>query len=158
MTALRAWFAGRTLRERILIGVMAALAGMLVVWGGIVLPVRNGLESARERQDDAALRLADTRARVAALTDLSRARPPALPGGMAAAVRASADAAGFTLQTVNEVGPGRVQVGLSSARGGALMAWVSRLEAGGVLVETMRLTDNGDRTLAAQMTLRARPA
>jgi general secretion pathway protein M len=37
-----------------------------------------------------------------------------------------------------------------------LTGWVAELEATGILVEQLTTTDNGDRTVAAQMTLRAR--
>lgn len=156
MTGLRAWFDGRSLRERRLILVMLGLAALTLLWAGIVLPVTDGLSSSRQRQQDAVIRLGDTEARVAALEALAKARPAALSGGLDAELRRRAEAAGFTLQTLNQLGPGRVQLGIASARGGALMTWVAGLEQGGILVEAMRLTDNGDRTLAAQMTLRAR--
>ncbi|MGI4733323.1 MAG: type II secretion system protein GspM [Janthinobacterium lividum] len=156
MSGVRAWFDGRSLREKRLLLAMLALAALTLVWAGIVLPVTDGLSSSRQRQQDAVIRLGDTEARVAALESLARARPAALSGGLDGEVRRRADAAGFTLQTLNQIGPGRVQLGIASARGGALMTWVAGLEQAGILVETMRLTDNGDHTLGAQMTLRAR--
>ena len=156
MTRLRAWFDALSLREKRLILAMLALAVLTLLWGGIVLPVTDGLSSIRQRQQDAVIRLGDTEARVAALEALGKARPAALSGGLDAELRRRADAAGFTVQTLNQLGPGRAQLGLASARGGALMAWVEDLERSGILVESMRLTDNGDHTLAAQMTLRAR--
>ena len=156
MTALRLWFEGRALREKRLILVMLALAALTFVWAGIILPVTDGLSSSRQRQQDAVIRLGDTEARVAALEALAKARPAALTGGLDGELRRRADAAGFTLQTLNQLGPGRVQLGIASARGAALMTWIAGLEQAGILVESMRLTDNGDHTLAAQMTLRAR--
>lgn len=156
MIGLRAWFGGRSLREKRLILAMVALAALTLIWAGIILPVTDGLSSSRQRQQDAVIRLGDTEARVMALEALAKAKPAALSGGLDAELRRRADAAGFTLQMLNQIGPGRVQIGIASARGPALMTWVAGLEQGGILVETMRLTDNGDHTLAAQMTLRAR--
>ena len=158
MTGLRAWFVGRSLREKRLILAMLALALLTLLWAGIVLPVTDGLLSSRQRQQDAVVRLGDTEARVAALQALAKARPAALAGGLDAELRRRADAAGFTLGTLNQLGTGRVQLGIGSAKGAALMAWVAGLEQDGILVESMRVTDNGDDTLAAQMTLRARTA
>ena len=50
---------------------------------------------------------------------------------------------------------GRVRVGIQSARGAAIDAWLARLEARGVIVDQATLTDNGDRTLGVDLTLRA---
>ena len=47
MSGMRNWFAGRSLRERRMILVMLALLAVTIVWGGIILPVRDGLSSAR---------------------------------------------------------------------------------------------------------------
>jgi len=43
-----------------------------------------------------------------------------------------------------------------TARPGALTRWLAAMEAGGILVEQATLTDNGDRSVAAQLVLRAR--
>ena len=156
MTLLRAWFDARSLREKRLILAMLGLAALTLAWAAIILPVSDGLNASRERHDDAVVRLADTEARVEALAALRRARPPATAGGLDAAIRASADAAGLPLETLNQLGPARVQVGLGSARAGALMAWTASLERQGLLVDSAQLTNNGDQTVAARLTLRAR--
>ena len=56
MNELRAWFAGRSLRERRLILVMVALLAVTIVWGLVIRPVRDGLSSTRERYADAVVR------------------------------------------------------------------------------------------------------
>jgi len=43
----------------------------------------------------------------------------------------------------------------ASARPGALIGWIADLEASGILVDRLGTTDNGDRTVAVQMTLKA---
>ena len=156
MTGLRPWFDARSLREKRLILTMLALAVLTFVWAGVIVPVGDALSSARERHGDAVIRLAETQARVDALNKLARARPPALAGGLDAAVRTSADAAGLPLQALNQMGPDRVQVGVATARAGALLAWSSSLERQGLLVDSVQLTDNGDRTVRADMTIRSR--
>ena len=152
------WFGGRSLREKRLILAMLALGSLTIVWVGIIRPVSDGLSFSRERYRDAAIRLGDTRSRVAAVTDLTRSHHRPLTGAFDAAVRASADQAGFTLQTLNGLGADRVQVGIASARPGALFAWIATLERSGFLVGSLATTDNGDHTIAAQMTLMARAA
>ncbi len=158
MTALRVWFDGRSLRERRLILAMLALAVLVVLWAGVALPVTDGLASARERHGEAVIRLAETQARVDTIAALARGRAPALTGGLDAAVRASADQAGFALGTLNLLGPDRVQAGIASARPGALVAWVALLERQGLLVDSLQLTNNNDGSVAATLTLRVRRA
>ena len=153
MNALRLWFAGRSLRERRLILAATALAVLVLVWVGIVRPLGDALSSARERQAEATQRLAETRVSVDAVRGI---RAVSLPGSLADAVRASADQAGFALAALDSQGADRVRVGIASARGGALVGWLARLERQGVLVDRAQLTDHGDRTVGVDLTLRAR--
>ncbi len=156
MSGLRLWFAARSGREKRLILVMLALAVLVLLWAGIVLPVTDGLASAREREGDAAIRLAETEARVEAIAALGRARAPSLGQGLDPTVRARAEEAGFAVSTLNLVGPDRVQLGITAARPGALVAWLATLERQGLLVESLQMTGNDDRSVAATLTLRVR--
>lgn len=156
MTRLKLWFDGRSLRERRMILVMVALAVVTIVWGGIIRPVGDGLSSARERHADAVIRLGETRVLVDALRQAQRRRPAPLTGALADVVRAQADQAGFALASLDPDGPGRVRVGIASARPGALTGWLARLERGGILVDAASMTNNGDQTVAATLTLKAR--
>lgn len=158
MISLRIWFAARSLRERRLLLVMAALAAVTLVWGGIIRPVGDALSSTRQRHADAVVRLGETEARIDALADARRLRPPALVGTLADGVRASAAEAGFALASFDPDGETRVRVGIQSARPAALSAWLSRLERAGVLVEGATLSDNGDRTVGVTLLLAARGA
>ncbi|HEU0067175.1 MAG TPA: type II secretion system protein GspM [Sphingomonas sp.] len=156
MSGLRTWFATRSLRERRLLLVMAALAIVTLIWGAVILPVRDGLASARARHADAVQRLGETIVRVDRLKQV-RQRPP-LAGDLAAAVRAEADQAGFTLATLDPQGNDRVRATIESARPGALATWLARLEARGILIDSATLTDKGDRTTSAVLVLKARAA
>jgi len=154
MTALREWFGGRSLREKRLLVVMVALLAVTLVWAGIVRPVGDALSSTEERHAAAVVRLGEAEAAVTAIR--AGGRPAALGTSLADAVRARADQAGFPLQDLNEDGPDRVRVRVPTARPGALTRWLAAMEAGGILVEQATLTDNGDRSVAAQLVLRAR--
>ncbi len=156
MSGLRAWFTARSLRERRLLLVAAALAMVTLVWGGIVIPVRDWLSSERERHANAVDRLGTTIARVDLLRSVGRR--PALAGDLLALVRAEADAAGFALATVDAEGSDRVRATIQSARPGALAGWLARLEARGLLVDSATLTDHGDHTVGAVLVLKARAA
>jgi general secretion pathway protein M len=148
----RTWFDGRSRREKWMILVMLALLGITLVWA-IVLPIDDALSSARRRNADAAIRLAQTRAQVDAVKALRRARPEAPATPIDALVRESASAAGFALDSV-AVDGARLRVHLNSARGGALLAWLGELEGQGVLVDQLNVTDAGNHNVAADITFR----
>lgn len=158
MTAWRAWFDGRALREKRLILVMLALLALTLVWYGVIRPVGDALSSARGRHADAVIRLGETQARVEAIRDIDRHRPPPLTGSFADGVRARAADAGFALASLDQDGPDRVRVSIQSARPAALIPWLARIENAGILVDEATFTDNGDRTVGARLTLKARGA
>jgi general secretion pathway protein M len=153
---VQTWFRSRSLREQRLLLVMVGLLALTIAWAGIILPVSDALSSARSRHDAAVVLLAETEARVHDVKALEDGRPPVLAAPLDTIIRDRANAAGFALANVTRVGDNGVQIGIGSARPGALMAWVAGLEDDGILVDTLTLTDNGDRTVAAQMSLRVR--
>lgn len=149
---LKTWFDGRSRREKWMILFMLALLAVTAVWI-IVLPIDEALSSARRRNVDAAIRLAQTRGQVDAVKALRRARPEVLADPIDAIVRQSASSAGFALDSVAVDGV-RLRVHLNSARGGALLAWLGELEEKGVLVDQLNVTDAGSHTVAADITFR----
>jgi general secretion pathway protein M len=154
MTGLRTWFATRSLRERRLLLVMAALAAITLVWAGIVRPVRDALSAARERHAAAAVRLGETRTAIDSIRTVRALRAQPLAGALQDVVRAEADQAGFALETLEPQGTQRVRTTIRSARPGALTTWLARLERIGILVETATLRDNGDRTVGVDLLLK----
>ena len=158
MTGLRTWFEGRSLRERRLLLVMGALAVLTLIWAAVIRPVGDGLSSARERHASAVTRLGETEATVALLRAAQRSRPAPLTGALADIVRVQADMAGFSLTSLDQDGADRVRIAIPSARPGALTAWLAKLERGGILVDSVTMTDKGDRTVSVTMTLKARAA
>ncbi len=157
MTGLITWYNGRSLREKRLILVMLALLAVTIVWAGIIRPVRDGLESTRERQIAATIRLGEVQRQVAAVKALQRGRVRPLEGPIADAVRMRADEAGFALASLDPVGA-RVRITIATAKPGALLAWIAGLEADGILVDSSSITGNGDGTVAATLTLKGRAA
>nr|WP_295665556.1 type II secretion system protein GspM [Sphingomonas sp.] len=153
---LKTWFDGRSLREKRLLLGMAALAVLTLLWGGIIRPVTDALSSTRERYAGAVVRLGSTQARVRTVQELQQSKPPALTGPLDAIVRSRADAAGFPLASANALANDRVQIAINSARPAALLGWIADLEGAGILVDSMNVTNNGDKTVAVQLTLKAR--
>ena len=153
---LRLWFAGRSSREQRMLLVMVALLALTIVWVGIIWPVTDGLSSARERHADAVIRLAETQARVKEVEALQRNRPAALEAQLDSVVRDRANEAGFALASVTPDGPNRVQITIATARPGPLFGWIAGLEAAGILVDSLATTDNGDKTISAQLSLKVR--
>ena len=124
-----AWFADRSLREKRMIAAMLALLVLTLIWFVVIRPLGDGLSAERQRHADAVIRLGETQAAVTAIRAAQRARSAPLTGTFADAVR---------------------------ARPAALVPWLARLEAGGVLVETATLTDKGDRSVGVQLVLKRR--
>jgi general secretion pathway protein M len=152
----RLWFAGRSLRERRMLLVMFALLALTIVWAGIVRPVTDGLSSARERHTDALIRLAETQSRVKELEAIQRQRPAPLEAQLDTVIRDRANEAGFALASVTPDGPNRVQITIATARPGLLLGWIAGLESSGILVDSLSTTDNGDKTVSAQVSLKVR--
>lgn len=153
---MTAWFNARSLREKRLLVVMAALLAVTLVWLAIIRPFGDALSSERERHAAAVIRLGETQAQVEALRQIGRLRSAPLTGSFADAVRARAAEAGFAVSTLDEDGSGRVRVGIAGARPAALVPWLARLELAGILVEGATFTDKGDRTVGVLLTLKAR--
>lgn len=136
--------------------VAAVLTVITLVWGGIVRPVGDALSSARERHARAIEALADAEMQMTALTALQQTRPAPMQGTLDAEIRNRASAAGFALGNVTLQGNDRVQIAIASARPAALFGWIAGLEASGLIVDSLSTTNNGDQTIAVQMTLRTR--
>ena len=152
----RLWFAERSPREkRMLIG-MAVLLVLTLIWAAIIRPVSDGLSSARERHEDAVIRLAETQARVKMVAGLQQQHPAPIAAPLDTIIRDRANEAGFALASVTADGSNRVRISIATARPGALVGWIAQLEAAGILIDSLATSDNGDKTVSAQMTLKVR--
>jgi general secretion pathway protein M len=149
------WLA-RTPRERWLLGVMFALAALVLAWFLVLRPLGDMLSAARERHGEAVAALAETRSQAAEIAMLERGGPAAIEGPIDQAVAAAASEAGFQLSALQAQGPGRVSFALGAARPEALFGWIQGLEGQGYVVERLSASSNPDRTLSAQIVLRIR--
>ena len=156
MSALTAWFAGRTLRERRLLLVMLALAAVTIVWALVIVPVRNGLSASRARYAAAVIDLGEAEARLRAVKAIQRRQLAPVPLPLADTVRARADTAGVPLAALDPDGTGSVRVSIGGAPAGAVLGWIAGLEAEGVLVDQIALSPAGPGLVSATATLRGR--
>jgi general secretion pathway protein M len=150
------WWSGRSDRERVMLGIMGGLVGLMLFWLVIIRPIDNALADARQRLDVAA----ESSGRVAAVADgvrqARRLAPASLSASLTTAVGQAAEGAGFTLARLDAQGPDRAIFTISTARSPALFGWLAVLQRQGVIVEKMTLRTNSDATLAVEGTLRVR--
>jgi general secretion pathway protein M len=155
IVGLQAWWLGRSSRERLLIGVMLALAGGMVAWLLVVIPVRDALVSARARHAAALERNAAIRASIAVL-EQKPLPATTISGALDQIVAASAGEAGFTLDANMAAGVDTTAITIAAARAPALLAWLDRLEQQGISVESLQLSAAANGAVSARATFKVR--
>lgn len=148
------WFRARTRREQYMVA-GGAIAVVLAIAYFLIVPLSDALASAKARHADAVIALGETQARVDAVKALQAERAGPLDAPLESVLRTRANDAGFALTNVTPQRSDHVLLTIASARPGALVGWVAGLEASGILVDRLATTDNGDRTVAVQMTVKA---
>ena len=149
MTGLRTWFAGRSLREKRLLLVMAALAVRDAGLGadhpaGPRRPVERARAPCRRGRSGSARR----RRAVDAIQRSQRARPPPLDRHARRRGARARPTRRLHARELDADGPSRVRVDDPvGAAGGAGRAGSRGSKRAGILVDTATLTDNGDRTV-----------
>lgn len=148
----KTFWAERTQRERVLLGVMFAFAAVIFLWFGVAKPLMAARERAEMRlasaSDEAGL-IAARRATRAGDGRGYRGRVPA-----ADLVKTMGSAAGFTVTRADSDGAGGVSLAVASAKAPALFSYLAGLERQGLRVATIDLRGNPDGSLAAEATLK----
>jgi len=147
---MSAWWEMRSARERLLLAIMFALIGLVLAWLAVVRPLADALDSAKQRHGEAVVALAEARARIPSAAGPAPGRPAD------AIVAETAAAAGFTSARIARQGAAGASVAVDAARPQALFGWVAEMERRGLVVERLRVQANADRTLSAEIGLRAR--
>ena len=150
------WWSGRSLREQRMLILLGGLLAATILWFGVVRPLDEALAEARARHGRAVLALADAKAQVAAIRELERVRPPALPAPIHVYVGALAGEAGFTLAKIEPESGDQAHVTIDAARAPALFVWISDLERRGLVIERFSARANSDATVAADFSVRTR--
>jgi general secretion pathway protein M len=153
MAAIRAWYYALSHREQVLLGVAGALAALVVLILGIILPSLAAIDRAKIAHDEAVQR----RGRIEATVDAALAQKPSgrVTGGADIALIVTQGAAekGFDLVKSANATPGQMTFRMDQARAPALLAWLTELESQGVAVSsvTLRGGANGSVTVEAQL-------
>lgn len=154
MGRVNAWYIGLTGRERALVSVAGALVALVVALYGIILPIGTALDDAAVRHRLATERAGRIEAQIAALKSAPRARVAALAGPVEQVAGASAQEAGFVVQSNQRRGSDMAVIVIPTARPSAALAWIDGLSAQGLAVEQLTITPAPDGTVAVNVTLR----
>jgi general secretion pathway protein M len=154
IVSIRSWYLERSVRERWLIALMAAIAVPLLAWLLILAPLNAAYDNALERH----LEAVDRNGRVRALANARQAATPvvvAAPGGadLALIVAEAATQAGLSLESTNPAGPDAVTISIARARPAAAVQWLREFELRGIRVEDLRMTPGTDGTVAVNARL-----
>lgn len=149
-----AWFIGLTGRERWLVGIAGGLTALIVLVYGIVLPLGNALDEAAVRHREATMRAGRITAGIEVLKRAPVANAAAMAGPVEQVAGASAQGAGFVVQSSQRQGSDMVVLTIPTARPSAALAWLDSLGAEGLAVEQLTITPAPDGTVSVNVTLR----
>ncbi|MBA4804828.1 MAG: type II secretion system protein M [Brevundimonas sp.] len=141
------WWEGRTLRERRLLVVMAALFVATAAWLGLVRPLMDWRSAAAERRAEATVEAAAARRDLARLAPETSGPRRAGAEGLEPLVRRTAEAAGLAADL--SMGPdGGLAFRVASVPSGTGFAWLSALEADhGLRICRLGVVENADATV-----------
>lgn len=154
MGRVSAWYVGLTTRERTLVSVAGVLMGLVVLVYGIILPVGAALDDAAVRHRLATERAGRIAAQMDALKSAPRAKTTALAGPVEQLAGASAQEAGFVVQSNQRRGSDAAVIVIPTARPSAALAWIDGLSAQGLAVEQLTITPAPDGTVSVNITVR----
>ncbi|CAH0495732.1 type II secretion system protein GspM [Novosphingobium sp. CECT 9465] len=154
MDRVTAWYIGLTTRERLLVSVAGAMVALVVLVYGIVLPVGTALDDAAVRHRVATERAGRIAGQIAALKSAPRVAAAALAGPVEQVAGASAQEAGFVVQSNQRRGSDMAVIVIPTARPSAALAWIDGLSAQGLAVEQLTMTPAPDGTVSVSVTLR----
>jgi general secretion pathway protein M len=136
---------------------MLALLAIVLVWLLILRPLEGALANARDRHARAAEALTAARADAALVRQLESQPPRSFGAPLETVVQEAAAGAGFPVGGIRAEAPNLVTLASPSVRPQAFFEWVSGMEAQhGLVVERLSASAARNRTLAVQVTFRAR--
>lgn len=150
---VRTWYGGLTGRERGLVSIAAGLALAVVLVFGVVLPLGRAHDAAHVRHRQAVEASSRLLAQLAAL-EAPASRRATLAGPVAQIIAASADIAGFVLQSNQPRGADSTAIVVPTARPSAALAWLDTLAGQGIVLESLTVTPAADGSVAVNASLR----
>lgn len=153
-SGLNVWYGGLTARERGLVSVAGGLVASIVLVYGIVLPVGTALDDAADRHRNATERAGRIEAQIAALKAAPAGKTALLAGPVEQIAGASAQEAGFVVQSNQRRGSDMAVILIPTARPSAALAWLDGLMAQGLAVEQLTMTPAPDGSVSVNVTLR----
>lgn len=149
------WWAGRSPRERVLLGVMAALLAAVLVWL-IFVAFANARDRAVLRLDTAVTDMGRINAAAAVIRRAQRAGPAPAAGTAVMIIGAAASQTGLALSRIDPQGNDRVGIAIANASSKAVFGWIAGLERRGYLVDRLTIRTNSDATIAVEGVIRPR--
>jgi general secretion pathway protein M len=153
MTSLQNWFGGLSLREKIMIGVAAALTSIVVIIFLITLPLLNAIVGKQKEYTAALERRTQIQARIANIAD---AKPVAFDssGSLQQVISQSAVEAGFALDRADSPAADTVDIAMAKAKPQALMTWLNEWEARGIIIHQLDMKAANDGTVSLTASLK----
>lgn len=155
--SIKDWFLALSRREQILVGFLAFLLVITILFYGVFRPVYAGIESAEQRYELAIERQLRIETKVAALNAPRDIELVAGNQPLDAFLSQSAGEEGFPVDTINAQTDGRIMMTVGSAKPTALFGWLARLEGQGIVVSELNITAAPNNVVSASLVL-SRPA
>lgn len=156
MAMLKPWWRDRSRREQWLLGVMAALLVVTIVWLGVLGPLTSARDAAAARHDTAVRALGDVEAMTVQIRRAERTASPTISVPLVELVGQRAREAGLTTQRIDSSGDGRVTMRVDVVRPAPLLRWLGDLKTrDGITTESLMAVRNDDSTIAADIALRS---
>jgi general secretion pathway protein M len=151
MAAFAPWWNQRSVRERVLLALAAALLAALLAWLLMLRPLADARAAATAEAAAAHARLAQTRALAAAI----RARPAPPAGPVLDLVSRRLAEAGLTPARLEAQGPGQAIIEIAAINGRLAIGWAAALEQrDGLVVEELEASRNSDQSVRLRLTVR----
>ena len=150
---VQTWFAGLTQRERSLVAAAGGLAATIVLVFGIILPLGRAHDAAHVRHRAAVEASSRLLAQLSALEAPATSRAT-LAGPVSQVIAASADSAGFVLQSNQAQGAEGATIVVPTARPSAALSWLDGLAAQGIVLQNLTMTSAADGSVSVNASLR----
>ena len=148
------WWRDRSPREQVLLAIMAVMLASVILWLGVLRPLAGAGDRAAVRHATAVSTLGEVRSLTGAIRAAEARRRPGNDTPPLERVRASASAAGLTLDTLERNGAGEVNARIAAIKPAPLLRWIADLEVrDGITTTLLASNRNADQTLSVTLTL-----